>query len=261
VRTYYSDASIVVLNGDCRELLDADLLDADCVVTSPPYNVGIGYDVHDDSLSAAAYAELVEAASALMLQSVVRRHGRAWVVPGVENFALWAIALQEAGFGSGNVVCWDYGAPTRSCSWGSWRSPSAPHLRYSWEPVLYVWPGKWQRTPPPALEGWRDELGGWEQLCRDLWRIPAGGSAHSEQPAVMPVELAMRAIRLSTWPGEVVVDPFMGTGTTLLAARLLGRRAIGIEISERYCELAVERLSQQVLDLEAPGGTRRGLAP
>jgi site-specific DNA-methyltransferase (adenine-specific) len=66
----------------------------------------------------------------------------------------------------------------------------------------------------------------------------------------MPVEVASRAIRLSTWPGEVVLDPFAGSGTTLLAARQLGRRAIGIERSERYCEVAVSRLAQTALDFQ-----------
>jgi site-specific DNA-methyltransferase (adenine-specific) len=69
-------------------------------------------------------------------------------------------------------------------------------------------------------------------------------------PAVMPVEVARRCIRLSTWPGETVLDPFAGSGTTLVAARQLGRRAVGIERSERYCELAVRRLAQMALDFE-----------
>jgi DNA modification methylase len=64
------------------------------------------------------------------------------------------------------------------------------------------------------------------------------------------VELARRAIRLSTWPDEVVLDPFAGSGTTLLAARQLGRRAIGVERSERYCELAVTRLAQSSFDFK-----------
>jgi site-specific DNA-methyltransferase (adenine-specific) len=67
-------------------------------------------------------------------------------------------------------------------------------------------------------------------------------------PAPFPVELAQRCIRLSTWPREVVLDPFAGTGTTLVAARQLGRRAIGIEASEAYCAHAVGRLAQGAFD-------------
>jgi DNA modification methylase len=99
------------------------------------------------------------------------------------------------------------------------------------------------------MERWRDQLGNWPALCRNVWRISPGASAGTGHPAVMPVELAARAIRFSTWPGETVLDPFAGTGTTLLAARLLGRRAIGVEISERYCELAATRLAQGCLEL------------
>lgn len=167
----------------------------------------------------------------------------------MEKFGLWLSALAEAGFPSAKLVCWDYGVSTRGCAWGSWQSPAAPNLRFGWEPVICACPHSWPRTPPPGLESWRDELGDWESLCRNLWRIPPGSPSGAGHPAVMPLELAIRAIRLSTWPGETVFDPFMGTGTTLLGARLLGRRAIGIEISERYCQLAVTRMAQQVFDL------------
>jgi site-specific DNA-methyltransferase (adenine-specific) len=79
-------------------------------------------------------------------------------------------------------------------------------------------------------------------LCSTVWNLrPADRVGH---PAPFPVEVARRCIRLSSWPGETVLDPFAGSGTTLLAARQLGRRAIGIEASERYCALAVERLAQ-----------------
>lgn len=79
----------------------------------------------------------------------------------------------------------------------------------------------------------------------------------SQPRLTKPKPLAMRSIRLSTWLGEVVLDPFMGSGTPLLAARLLGRRAIGVEVSERHCELAVRRLGQQALDLGERPAPRR----
>ena len=87
----------------------------------------------------------------------------------------------------------------------------------------------WERTPPAGLEGWRDGLGGWPGLCSTVWNLAPAARVPGGHPAPFPVELARRCIRLSTWPGEVVLDPFAGTGTTLLAARQLGRRAIGIE--------------------------------
>jgi site-specific DNA-methyltransferase (adenine-specific) len=89
-------------------------------------------------------------------------------------------------------------------------------------------------------------VGGWAALCSTVWQIPP--AARDGHPAPFPVELARRCVRLSTWPDETVLDPFAGSGTTLVAARQLGRRAIGIEPSERYCALAVDRLAQGSLD-------------
>jgi len=85
-------------------------------------------------------------------------------------------------------------------------------------------------------------------LCRNIWRIPPGALTGARHPAVMPAELARRCIRRSTWPGESVLDPFAGWGTTLLAARQLGRRALGIEVSGAHCELAARRLAEGVFD-------------
>jgi DNA modification methylase len=219
------------------------------VVTSPPYNSGVAYDVHDDAMADADYRELAGAASGLMASTLGPQQGRAWVDVGVTQLHLWLDALRGAGLDRSTTICWDYGLSTADTAWGSWQSPSAPHLRYGFEPVVCAWAGEWKRTAPAGMENWRDGLGDWPALTRNVWRIPPDASAAGEHPAVMPLELAARAIRLSTWPGEVVLDPFAGTGTTLLAARLLGRRAVGIEISERYCEVAAARLAQGSLEL------------
>jgi modification methylase len=81
----------------------------------------------------------------------------------------------------------------------------------------------------------------------DLWRIPPEANVH---PAPFPLALANRV--MGTTLEGTVLDPFMGSGTTLRAAKNYGRRCIGIEISERYCEIAAQRLAQQVLDFGTP---------
>ena len=244
---YYADEAVTLYHADFRDL--AGLGPAAAAVTSPPYNAGVAYDCHDDHLSPDAYAELVTAAAGALRRALAAANGRAFVNVGVAVLHPWLDALEPAGFAGSTLICWDYGLAPADTAWGSWRSPAAPHLRYGFEPVLCAWTGEWRRRPPDGCEAWRDDLGGWEALCRNLWRVPPGASAGSGHPAVMPLGLATAAIRLATWPGEVVVDPFAGTGTTLLAAKLLGRRAIGVELSERYCELAAARLSQGVLAL------------
>jgi site-specific DNA-methyltransferase (adenine-specific) len=280
---FYDDGTVTIWCVDLRDVPVSELAEAAaCVVTSPPYNVGLAYDGDDggDALAWDAYWRLADAAADLMGRALVPG-GRAWVntavsVPeapaaggphsgraGKRRVLLargWADALE---FGGGLVlvdqVSW-HSIRAGGCAWGSWQSPAAPNLRGDHELVTVVCKGGWERTPPHGLEGWRDTVGDWQGLCSTVWTIPTVGGRMAPgsnmpgqgvgHPAPMPVEVARRCIRLSTWPGEAVLDPFAGAGTTLVAARQLGRRAIGIERSERYCQLAVARLAQASFDFE-----------
>jgi site-specific DNA-methyltransferase (adenine-specific) len=242
---YYDDGQVAIYHADVRDFTAEELGQAACV-TSPPYNVGVAYDSWDDSLPDGSYHLLAVGVSKLIGDVLARLAGRAWVNVGVARPHTWLDALRAAGLAERHVVCWDYGIATADTAWGSWQSPSAPHLRHGREAIIVASAADWARDLPAGIGSqWRDWLGNWAPLCRDIWRIPPGASTNSAHPAVMPA----RAIRLSTWPGEIVVDPFCGSGTTLLAARGLGRRAIGVEISERYCELAARRLAQGVLEV------------
>jgi DNA modification methylase len=268
-RAYWADDQVAILHADCREV--SDLPAVACVVTSPPYNVGLDYDAHDDALDWDAYRALAEGSALTMARALVHG-GRCWVnvvpvVPAeqvvgrvhsgytaarrVNLLGLWSSALDEAGLSLWDIVSWATPGRGPGTAWGSWQTPSAPNLRGEWEAVLAYCKGCWAReTPAWVQKGWQDGLGNWPNLVTNVWRLqPVAPNGH---PAPFPVELASRAIRLSTWPGEVVLDPFMGTGSTLVAARALGRRAVGIEISERYCALAVERLAQGVLNFNPP---------
>lgn len=99
------------------------------------------------------------------------------------------------------------------------RNDGVPH---KWNQEAARWLSVWDMAPPVEVDG---------------------------HPCPFPIELPKRCILATTDPGDVVLDPFMGSGTTLRAAKDLGRRAIGIEIEERYCEIAAKRLAQEVLDL------------
>jgi DNA modification methylase len=251
----------------CADLRSVDLVAGSvaAVVTSPPYNVGLDYDATPDTRPWPEYWDLAADAAHLMAGALVEG-GRAWVntavsVPETPHVGgphsgrtvkrrvmlahRWASVLEGAGLDLVDQVAWcsPRGAGT---AWGSWESPAAPNLRGDWESVLVACSGAWERPTPAAWAGWTDSIGGWAELCSTVWRIPP--ARRDGHPAPFPLELARRAIRLSTWPGEAVFDTFAGSGTTLLAARQLGRRAIGVERSERYCELAVSRLAQTALD-------------
>ena len=83
-----------------------------------------------------------------------------------------------------------------------------------------------------------------------IWRIKSESAKRNGHVAPFPRAIPMRLIILYSFPSELILDPFMGSGTTLLEAKRLGRRAIGIEKEEKYCELAAQRLSQEVMSLE-----------
>lgn len=270
---YYDDGTVTLYCTDAADL--ASLVEPEsvaAVVTSPPYNVALGYDADPtgDALDWPAYRHLAAAVSAA-IAGVLVPGGRAWVNTAVAVPAcpgapagegkrrvllghLWAGVLDTAGLSLVDQVSWQ-SVRGPGTAWGSWQSPASPNLRGDHELVTMACKGGWERRPPAGLEAWRDSVGGWQALCSTVWNLcTVGGNGRDRNgrrghPAPFPVELARRCTRLSTWPGEVVVDPFAGTGTTLLAARQLGRRAIGIERSERYCALAVDRLAQGALDL------------
>lgn len=261
---YYVDESVTIYHADLRDV-SLDRVAA-CSVTSPPYNAGIDYEDHDDVMPWPEYRTLADAACRLIRRTLIPDGGRAWVNvtpvvpfspipagdhsgrgmnPRVSLLGIWTDALIAAGLGIWDYVAWPIPRGP-GCSWGSWQSPAGPNMRGEWETVIAAHKGTWARTTPDAWKGWKDTVADWMPLTSNVWRMqPAQRDGH---PAPFPEDLAARAIRLSTWPGEVVLDPFMGSGSTLTAARSLGRKAIGIELSERYCEIAATRLSQGALD-------------
>jgi site-specific DNA-methyltransferase (adenine-specific) len=215
VKPYYSDDLVTIYHGDCREILPT-LDSVDLVLMDPPYGNGTEYGTYQDS------PEALEATLATLMPVALAIAPVVLVTPGVANIhrypaPRWTLAwVEPAGSGSG--------------PWGfaSWQ----PVLAYGTDPYLSRGLG---RRPDTYIR-------------RGLMQTPDWVNHPCPKPEDVWRWLVVRGTAVD---GSTVLDPFMGSGTTLAAAKATNRHAIGIEIEERYCEIAANRCRQEVLGLTA----------
>jgi site-specific DNA-methyltransferase (adenine-specific) len=229
VKPYYQDEAVTLYHGDARELLAG--LTADVVITDPPYGVGLvtktsdyrdsrNFDAGASLRASTLYQDDPEHVRELIAGTVaplVERVGRALIFCGPRM--MWAYPAPKA------VGCVFTKAGAGRSPWGF--QCMHPVLFYGKDP--YLADGKGSR--PNSLND--------DQPNRE----------HFDHPCPKPLPWMTWAVVRASREAETVLDPFAGTGTTLRAAKNTGRKAIGIEIEERYCEIAAKRLAQEVLDL------------
>jgi DNA modification methylase len=211
MKPYYEHAGITIYHGDCREVLPT-IDPVDLVLTDPPY--GIALESH--------------------------RGSKGWDINGDNSQELGDYVLRSL-WGYPMIV---FASPKKP--WiGDWSQYlvwwKGPAVGGGGEPSMY-WKLDWELIQVRnlgRLNGSRDSS------VLENWIGPTGSPYH---PAQKPESLLLYL--LGKVQAETILDPFMGSGTTLRAAKDLGRKAIGIEIEEKYCELAAKRLSQEVLAFE-----------
>jgi site-specific DNA-methyltransferase (adenine-specific) len=150
----------------------------------------------------------------------------------------------DLGFLMRGEVIWDKGASAAaSTAWGSWQSASNPTLRDVHEYILVFSKGSFRRKNPEKRSSTisREEF---LEFTKSVWTFGAESARKVGHPAPFPVELPYRLIQLYTYEGEVVLDPFMGSGQTAIAALKSGRRYLGYEIDEQYARLAEKRVEE-----------------
>ncbi len=161
--------------------------------------------------------------------------------------------LEEIGFFLRAEIVWlkAEGAGS-SCAWGSFRSAANPVLRDLTERIIVASKGQFGRALSKAerkkLDLPHEDTITAEEFMEatlDVWRIPPESAKRVSHPAPFPVELPARLINLYTYKGDLVLDPFMGSGTTLVAARRLARNAVGYDTDHNYVDLARKRLSKE----------------
>ena len=155
--------------------------------------------------------------------------------------------LVDLGFWLRGEIVWEkVGTGGASCAWGSWRSASNPSLRDVHEYVIVASKGsaKLPRTEFAKQTGREDTISRDEfmEATRSIWRLRSAQASRVGHPAPFPVELPRRLIELLSFRGDTVLDPFVGSGSTAIAARDVERHFVGVDISPKYVQLARERL-------------------
>jgi len=222
----------------------------DLLVTSPPYNVDIPYSSHDDC---STYGEYRDFSRRWMKRCFtwLKDDGRFCLnIPLDKNKGgqqsvgadLTTIA-KKIGFSYHSTVVWNEGNISRRTAWGSWVSASAPYVIAPVELIVILYKKSWKKTSgSKESDISRKEFMEW---TNGLWTFNGERKRKTGHPAPFPVELPLRCIKLFSFIGDTVFDPFMGSGSTLVAASKCNRKGIGIEIDPGYCKIAVERLEKE----------------
>jgi len=212
--------------------------------TSPPYNVGKDYD---EDMPLESYLDLIQNVGAEVYR--VLKPGGRYIVnvanlgrkPYIPMHAFFYQIHAEIGFLPMGEIIWQKGRGANgSCAWGSWRSASAPRLRDLHEYLLVFAKGSYKRPDKGTSDLSGEEF---TEATLSVWEILPVSAKKVGHPAPFPVELASRVIKLYSYVDDVVLDPFIGSGTTAIAAKQHGRHYVGFDISPEYCRLAEARIA------------------
>jgi DNA modification methylase len=215
------------------------------MVTSPPYNVGKDYDA---DLTLDEYLAFLRCVWGEVLRTLAPG-GRACInianlgrKPYIPLHAFIIKDMLALGFQMRGEIIWDKAASAAaSTAWGSWRSAANPTLRDVHEYILVFSKDTFRRQPPSSQANTisREQF---LEYTKSLWTFPAESARKVGHPAPFPVELPYRLIQLYSFSNDIVLDPFMGSGQTALAALKAGRRFVGYELDAGYVDLAYRRI-------------------
>ncbi|MEA3460147.1 MAG: site-specific DNA-methyltransferase [Chloroflexota bacterium] len=242
--------------GDCLRIMKAIPDEfVDLIITSPPYNFGLDdYEGYDDTRNWEEYFQHLCEVFAECYR-VLKHSGRICVnvQPLFSDYVpihhIVSQQLRDLGLLFKAEIIWEkHNYNCKYTAWGSWKSPSMPYLKYTWEFIEVFCKGDYKKVGRAEdIDITGEEFKEWVYAKWDI--APESRMKELGHPAVFPEEIPYRLIKLFSYIGDAVLDPFNGVGTTTLVAARLKRNYIGIDISEKYCQKARERLQAYQLSL------------
>lgn len=247
-----------------NEIICADVIDGlwgidnDSVhltFTSPPYNVNLNYKNSSDNLTYADYLKWLENVFDIIYRKTVSGGRIAINIDAITNreddkdqeyvraiYPHLYNVMKKIGWKFRTEICWSkQNAVGRATAWGSYKSASNPCLRRNHEYVLVWSKDDWKLESEEKSDMTKEEF---ELYTLSTWHVQPQTRKMAGHPAAFPEELAKRVIKLFSFPGQTILDPFSGTGTTAKVAYIWNRNYIGIDNSEDYCNFARERIEQ-----------------
>ena len=237
----------------CDDFLTTEYIEEnsiDLIVTSPPYNVDIHYGSFKDNIPYDKYLEFTKEWLEKAFK-LVKPDGRICLNIPLDKFkgghqSVYADIVgiaKKVGWKYHSTIVWNEQNISRRTAWGSWLSASAPFVIAPVEMIVVMYKKRWKKTSGSGFSDInREEFIEW---TNGVWDFPGENRKRIGHPAPFPVELPKRCIKLFSFVSDVILDPFLGSGTTLIACTMLKRKGIGVEIDKKYCELAKQRLIKE----------------
>ncbi len=244
---YFNMGSLYIYNTDILKTKSVREKSIDLIVTSPPYNVDIKYNSHDDTMSYKDYLSFTREWIS-RCYSFIKDDGRFCLnIPLDKNkggqqsvCADITTIAKQVGFKYHSTIIWNEQNISRRTAWGSWLSATAPYVIAPVEVIVVLYKKEWKKTSGSRKSDiTKKEFMEW---TNGVWHFSGESKKRVGHPAPFPVELPRRCIKLFSFIGDTVLDPFLGSGSTLLACLQTGREGIGVDIDKKYCELAKRRL-------------------